>query len=69
MPLYEFDCPSCDEPFEKRLGFSDDLSEVVCPTCGDGNVKKKLSAFAVKGGSPKSSAASVNSASCAPGGT
>jgi putative FmdB family regulatory protein len=69
MPLYEFDCPSCGEPFEKRFGFSDDLNEVTCPVCGGQNVKKRLSAFAVKGASRKSTEVSSASANCSPGAT
>ncbi len=67
MPLYEYDCPGCGQPFEKLVRSSTPADEIVCPNCGSKHVKKKLSTFAVKGGSTSSGASS--NASCATGGT
>ena len=54
MPIYEFVCQSCGNPFETlMIGFS--TEGVVCPECESENVKKKISSFAVKGSSPSSS--------------
>lgn len=50
MPMYEYQCESCNQHFELRQKFSDPpLSE--CPECG-GHVSKLISAasFALKGG-------------------
>jgi putative FmdB family regulatory protein len=49
MPLYEYQCESCNKVTEKIQKFSDPLLE-ICPSCG-GPVKKLLSspAFHLKG--------------------
>lgn len=67
MPLYEFDCLSCGQSFEKLVRSAAAINEVVCPTCGQAHVQKKLSTFAtnIKGGNPNSASATT----CAPGGT
>ena len=66
MPLYEFDCLSCGQSFEKLVRSAGATKEVVCPVCGQTHVQKKLSTFAanIKGGSSSSTSA----ATCAPGG-
>jgi putative FmdB family regulatory protein len=50
MPLYEYQCDSCDKQFELRQKFSD-APATECPTCG-GPVRKLISqsGFALKGG-------------------
>lgn len=49
MPLYEYECESCGNRFERIQKFSDPLVE-ICPTCG-GKVRKLISspAFQFKG--------------------
>ncbi len=50
MPVYEYDCPTCQKVFEVQQRISDDpLSS--CPDCG-GKVKKlvSMSSFHLKGG-------------------
>jgi putative FmdB family regulatory protein len=67
MPIYEFACSKCGRSFEELVSMSK-ISEVVCPQCGSGQVKKKMSTFASKpaeGGSSFSLGSS--SASCATG--
>jgi putative FmdB family regulatory protein len=66
MPLYEFDCLSCGQSFEKLVRSAGAIKEVVCPICGQTHIQKKLSTFAanIKGSSSSSAAAA-----CAPGGT
>lgn len=66
MPIFEFDCQACHEPFDELVRNSEAIKEVICPKCGSKKVKKKLSTFAssIKGGG----AASVSSAACAPSG-
>lgn len=50
MPLYEYQCKSCNNTFELRQKFSDAPAS-ECPTCG-GPVEKLISqsGFALKGG-------------------
>lgn len=67
MPLYEFDCTDCGEAFEKRVRLSDTLDSIACPHCGGIKTQKKLSQFAVKGGSSTTSTSSASS--CSTGGT
>jgi putative FmdB family regulatory protein len=65
MPLFEFDCDDCAQPFEKLVRSVAAVDAVVCPNCGSSHVERKISTFAVKGTSPSSSASST---SCSPGG-
>lgn len=68
MPIYEFDCHECGKPFESLvMGFSTD--NVRCPECNSQDVKKKISSFAVKGGSNSSGAFSTSAAACSTGST
>ncbi len=66
MPIFEFDCHTCHEPFDELVRNHDAIKDVACPHCGGKKVKKKLSTFAssIKGGG----AASVSAAACAPSG-
>jgi putative FmdB family regulatory protein len=66
MPLYEFDCLSCGQSFEKLVRSAGAIKEVVCPICGQTHVQKKLSTFAAN---IKGSSSSSTGAACAPGGT
>src|SRR5262245_3280049 len=47
MPLYEYQCQSCHERFERIQKFSDPPVD-VCPKCGAGPVKKLLSSPAIQ---------------------
>ncbi len=68
MPIYEFDCHSCGESFDKLVRSANRVPEVTCPSCNSHDVKKKLSLFSSKvSGGTRSSVASAP-ASCAPGG-
>ena len=55
MPIYEFDCQECAKPFEELLRSANYIDEVTCPSCGSGQVKKKMSMFASKGTGDSSS--------------
>ena len=46
MPLYEYQCDSCEHRFERIQKFSDPPID-VCPSCG-GTVKKLLSSPAIQ---------------------
>jgi len=51
MPLYEYVCGDCGQPFEKMLRFSEANIAPACPTCAGPNTKKKISIFASSGNS------------------
>jgi putative FmdB family regulatory protein len=69
MPLFEFVCTDCNQPFEELLRSSSAIVEVTCPTCGSQQVKKKLSTFASKVSGGGSFLLSSNpAASCSTGG-
>lgn len=68
MPVYEYECQSCNEITETWQGISDEpLSH--CPICR-GPVKKiiSVSSFALKGGGWYADGYSSTSASCKSGG-
>jgi putative FmdB family regulatory protein len=67
MPLYEFECLTCGQSFEKLVRSAAAVTEVVCPTCGQPHVQKKVSVFASTSKDGRSVSASA--AACAPGGT
>lgn len=64
MPLYEFHCERCDEEFEELVSRSSTIDEVVCPSCGSGEVRRLQSGFASIGSSKGSS---LGSSSCSSG--
>jgi len=68
MPLYEFDCQECGEPFEELVLSANGLNDVSCPDCGSPQVKKKLSTFAANFNSGGRGAQTPAAAACAPGG-
>ena len=70
MPIFEFVCSDCGQPFEELLRSSSAIAEVTCPNCGSPDIRKKLSTFAarVSGGSSFSLGASP-AASCSSGST
>jgi putative FmdB family regulatory protein len=47
MPLYEYQCESCNNRFERIQKFSDPPIE-TCPACGKGPVRKLLSSPAIQ---------------------
>jgi putative FmdB family regulatory protein len=70
MPLYEFDCEECHQPFDKFVRSINAVNEASCPTCGSDRVTKKISSFAARLSSDRSySYASSSAASCSPAGT
>jgi putative FmdB family regulatory protein len=65
MPIYEFDCRECGEPFEELVFNLGRVREVRCPACGSHEVRKKLSAVAARvvGATSSSGGASCSSGS------
>ena len=51
MPIFEYICKDCGQPFEKIVPRYD--SQVDCAHCNSANVEKQLSVFAVAGPSSK----------------
>lgn len=68
MPIFEFVCNDCGQPFEDLI-FGSSIEGVICPACGSEQVKKKMSTFASKiGGDGASlSLGSSSAASCSTG--
>jgi putative FmdB family regulatory protein len=62
MPIYEYRCEKCGEPFEKFLRTFSEQGDVVCPRCGSADVKKAVSLFGLS-----SSSGASDSRSCKPG--
>ncbi len=69
MPIFEFDCPSCGQPFEELVRNSEAAKDVTCPSCGSRKVKRKLSMFAAKVSGGSRSYSSASAPACAPSGT
>lgn len=68
MPIFEFVCSECEQPFEDLI-FGNDTNGVICPACGSEQVTKKMSTFSSKIGGDGTSLSLENSsaAACAPG--
>jgi putative FmdB family regulatory protein len=47
MPLYEYECESCHNRFERIQKFSDPPVD-TCPACGKGPVRKLISSPAIQ---------------------
>lgn len=70
MPLFEFVCSECNQPFEELVRSSSAIAELSCPGCGSLKINKKLSTFASKTSTASSFTLGVSSpASCNTGGT
>jgi len=69
MPIFEFICTDCNEPFEELVRSANAVDEVDCPSCGGVHVKKMISTFASKVAGTSSSSYSSSTSSCAPSGT
>ena len=68
MPIFEFVCNDCEQPFEDLI-FGSDVEGVICPSCGSEQVRKKMSTFASKIGSDGASLSlgASSAASCSTG--
>lgn len=68
MPIFEFVCSECGNPFEELVRSASAVSEVVCPSCGSQQVKKQISTFASKvSGGSAFSLSSPAASSCSTG--
>jgi putative FmdB family regulatory protein len=44
MPMYEFLCHACAQPFSKQLSIKEyEEGSVACPKCGSNDVEQQLS--------------------------
>lgn len=48
MPIFEYKCRKCREPFEVLFRSLEDRPAVLCPKCGSKRAERLLSAFAGK---------------------
>lgn len=55
MPIYEYQCESCGDKFEKLVRRTEDAIEAGCPSCGEKHLRQEYSTFAARGGSSESS--------------
>lgn len=57
MPLYEYQCQSCNSEFEKMVRFSEAMKDQECPFCHSLETSRKISKIAssTSGNSPSSS--------------
>ena len=49
MPLYDFKCNACGEPFEIMSSSGEREDKAVCPNCGSRDVATVFGSFAVGG--------------------
>lgn len=47
MPMYEFACRACGQPFEKKLRMSQSDETQTCPACGSVDTRRRISSVAV----------------------
>jgi putative FmdB family regulatory protein len=70
VPIYEYTCQDCDQPFEKFVRSMTSQSEVICPKCGGTHTKKGWSLFGTATtGVELGGLATSSAGSCSPGGT
>jgi len=51
MPIYEYQCPQCENKFEVRQSIGEDGSKLTCPKCGTPNPRRLFSSFFSPGSS------------------
>lgn len=69
MPIFEFQCTDCDQPFEELVRSASAVSDVTCPVCGSPQIKKKVSTFASKISGGSSFSLSSSASACSTGST
>lgn len=67
MPIYEFDCYECGEPFEKMVRYSEADLAPTCPKCNSRDTHKLISKVSFFGASFTDSSNSTSS-NCGSGG-
>ncbi len=64
MPLYEYRCESCGEPFSQRRAIEERDTDVVCPHCATTKVVRLMSSFAAFSHGEGNSVRNLNASSC-----
>ena len=64
MPLYEYQCKSCEKKFETLVSLKGLDDPVECPDCGSEETDRLLSTFSASVGGSR-----TGSSSCRPGNT
>ena len=68
MPIYEYYCEDCKEPFEVFVRSMSTKVNTVCPTCGGEHVEKEVTAAAALGVGSDGLSLGPSASSCAPSG-
>jgi putative FmdB family regulatory protein len=68
MPIYEYECNRCGEPFEKMVRYSEADQLPACPKCASKDTHKKMSVV-VSFGTSGLGAASSTGSSCGSSGS
>lgn len=66
MPIYSYHCTKCGHDFEMLVGVTAESTELKCEKCGSTQVKKNLSACAMRMGSTRSNTSSCATGTCCP---
>lgn len=69
MPIFEFECQTCGDAFEELVRSSEAIPTVVCPECGGGQVRKKVSKIAAKVSGLGGFSLNAGASSCSTGST
>lgn len=67
MPWFDYQCNACDTTFEIQCGLNDDRSNIACPDCGAGDVRRVYSTIYLPKKAGAASASSGKCASCSSG--
>jgi putative FmdB family regulatory protein len=67
MPIFEFICADCGEPFEELVRSASAVDEVTCPNCHSEQVRKQISTFAARVTGKSSSSFTTSAPSCSTG--
>jgi putative FmdB family regulatory protein len=67
MPIFEFVCTDCGEPFEELVMSSGRTDDLICPACHSQNITKKISTFAARLSSGGSYSFSTSGSGCSIG--
>lgn len=68
MPIYEYRCEVCHTRFEQYVRSMSADAQIVCPSCGAGDVKKERSVFGL-GKNSRAGLSSTTTATCGPAST
>ncbi|MGE5138443.1 MAG: FmdB family zinc ribbon protein [Rudaea sp.] len=64
MPLYEYHCEECGEPFALRRSIDERDSGVTCPNCSTGRVVRLMSSFTAFSRGESGNVQSVSTGAC-----